>query len=269
MRKCSICCLWDLQLWPAEELLNPAKMSSMMEAELDDLGESLNQSIFICIAPNHNKVISRLFTHRAGSKPNSRDPTRNKTNDDKTGRIHRWFASWLTRGEKKLSILRNEDHPLFLGPDYWCHAAPQKDLEALLFLLQWEFHNEHCYWLLSILDCMIDVDVGALLSSCPAWVCSFLAVCWLSLCLGHIQFPFLGINKEPLILSYLYCIMLSALLYLKRVINDYITGCYCVIGCCSICRFQSTDHSLYRRNRRNICDVTHWFVDCCSEANSF
>ena len=32
---------------------------------------SINQSIIICIAPNHNKVISRLFTHRAGSKPNS------------------------------------------------------------------------------------------------------------------------------------------------------------------------------------------------------
>ena len=29
------------------------------------------QSIFICIAPNHNNVISRLFTHRAASKPNS------------------------------------------------------------------------------------------------------------------------------------------------------------------------------------------------------
>ena len=28
-------------------------------------------SIFICIAPNHKKVISRHFTHRAGSKPNS------------------------------------------------------------------------------------------------------------------------------------------------------------------------------------------------------
>ena len=30
-----------------------------------------NQSVFICIASNHNKVISRHFTHRAGSKPNS------------------------------------------------------------------------------------------------------------------------------------------------------------------------------------------------------
>ena len=30
-----------------------------------------NQSIFICIVPNHNRVISRHFTHRAGSKPNS------------------------------------------------------------------------------------------------------------------------------------------------------------------------------------------------------
>ena len=35
--------------------------------------QSINQSqsIFICIVPNHNKVISRHFTHRAGSKPNS------------------------------------------------------------------------------------------------------------------------------------------------------------------------------------------------------
>ena len=30
-----------------------------------------NQSIFICIAPNHSKVISGHFTHRTGSKPNS------------------------------------------------------------------------------------------------------------------------------------------------------------------------------------------------------
>ena len=28
-------------------------------------------------------------------------------------------------------------------------------------------------------------------------------------------------------------------------------------------------HRLYKRNGRNIRDVTHWFVDCCSEANSF
>ena len=28
-------------------------------------------------------------------------------------------------------------------------------------------------------------------------------------------------------------------------------------------------HRLYIRNGRNIRDVTHWFVDCCSEANSF
>ena len=27
-------------------------------------------------------------------------------------------------------------------------------------------------------------------------------------------------------------------------------------------------HRLYIRNGRNIRDVTHWFVDCCSEANS-
>ena len=33
--------------------------------------QSVNQSIFICIAPNHNRVVSKHFTHRAGSKPNS------------------------------------------------------------------------------------------------------------------------------------------------------------------------------------------------------
>ena len=31
----------------------------------------------------------------------------------------------------------------------------------------------------------------------------------------------------------------------------------------------SKNHRLYKRNGRNIRDITHWFVDCCSEANSF
>ena len=50
---------------------------------------------------------------------------------------------------------------------------------------------------------------------------------------------------------------------------------------CVVCKFRQvcvvsnqtwplrTHHRLYKRNGRNIRDVTHWFVDCCSEANSF
>ena len=50
-------------------VLNTFKLSTAINRY--QVSINLNQSIFICIAPNHNKVISRHFTHRAGSKPNS------------------------------------------------------------------------------------------------------------------------------------------------------------------------------------------------------
>ena len=62
------------------------------------LSVSINQSIFICIVPNHNKVISRHFTHRAGSKSTSSGFNFKETQ----------HSNMSNSGDKKLPINRKK-----------------------------------------------------------------------------------------------------------------------------------------------------------------
>ena len=84
---------------------------------------SINQSIFICIAPNHNKVISKHFPHRAGSKPNSsgfnfketqhshmrhRKNPQNQTQSGRTSAWTGWSREEREEGERRERKERRE-----------------------------------------------------------------------------------------------------------------------------------------------------------------